>query len=349
MKRLIAVMLIMMLLMPFGCSCYRLEINLGKPTEAPVAPQATQQTQTEANTAETTPASTDAPQNGTVLPVDAATEQPEPTEVPAATALPETPKPYTPDLSLLPIDYDVYEEVGWEVNEATMFEYDIDFDGKEETVSFKYDEDAYITTITIDSKSIILPGSNLTHVILIDLDPATPYVNLLVCIDGASDDYITTELHYVNGSIVKGVEVMNNCRWDAEEEKLMFYESSDMLGTKTGKRSYSGENLKPDTEWLEIAYEITEEELKNNRSELIEFGDLLHLTRDLPCEVNGKPAKIAKGSYIYMLRFNDAHDTAEVRTENGIEATLRFTYKDWTYYIDGKKVESYFDNLMFAD
>ena len=42
MKRLIAVMLIMMLLMPFGCSCYRLEWNLGKPTEAPTAPQATQ-------------------------------------------------------------------------------------------------------------------------------------------------------------------------------------------------------------------------------------------------------------------------------------------------------------------
>ena len=341
MKRLIASILCLLLLCSGGCSCYRLEWNLGtSATDAPVQIQATPVA--EATPAAGTTAETPMPTAESIMDIPITTPSGE-----TATEAPAT--PYHPDLEILPITYEVKDEVGWDVSEALMFEYDIDFDGFEEEVSFRMNDDDGSTTIMIDSKKIELDGSNLVRVILIDLDPETPYVNLIVCIDGASDDYITTELHYSGGKIVKGTVVYDSCRWDDADGELYFYESSEMLGTKTGKRTYSGEDLKPDTDWLTMSYVITEDDLSNDRELLIEMGDLLHCTRDVPCEINGKSAKIAKGKYIYMIGFNDKHDTAEVQTEDGTTAVIHFSYKDWTYFIDGKKVEKYFDNLFYSD
>lgn len=340
MKRLFAFLLCIMMLMPVGCSCYRLEWNLGG-SSATKAPEQVQNTPaSEATQAAVADADTPAPTAESIFDIPITT----PDQASNATAT-----PYRPNLALLPITYEVKDEVGWDVSEALMFEYDIDFDGFEEEISFRMDDEDGTTTIQIDSEKIELDGSNLVRAILIDLDPETPYVNLLTCIDGASDDFQTTELHYTGGKIVKGVMVESPCSWDDEENKLYFYESTDILGTKSGQRTYSGEDLKPDTDWLVVSYRITEDDLRNDRDLLIEMGDLLHCTRDVPCEINGKPAKIAKGKYIYMVGFNDKNDTAEVCTEDGTTAIIHFTYKDWTYFIDGKKVEKYFDNLTYAD
>ncbi len=337
MKRVLAILICLLMLLPVGCSCYRLEWNLGG-TSATKAPE--QVLNTPAAEATVGTADTPAPTAESIFNIPITTPD---------QALSATATPYGPDLSALPITYEVKDEVGWDVSEALMFEYDIDFDGFEEEISFRTDDEDGTTTILINSKKIVLDGSNLVRALLIDLDPETPYVNLLICIDGASDDFQTTELHFTNGKIVKGVMVESPCSWDDEENKLYFYESTDILGTRSGQRTYSGEDLKPDTDWLVVSYIITEDDLRNDRDLLIEMGDLLHCTRDVPCEINGKPAKIAKGKYIYMVGFNDKNDTAEVRTEDGTTAFIHFTYKDWTYYIDGKKVEKYFDNLMYAD
>ena len=330
MKRLILIILCLSMLVTGGCSCYRLEWNL-HPSD-PQNPQG--------NT-EATPA------------VNGAQETPAPTaesimDIPLYTPAQEPPTPYHPDLSVLPIEFIVKDEVSWDANEATMFRYDMDFDGNEEMISYVCDEQEYTTTIRIGSKSVKLDGYNLNRVLLIDLDPATPYVNLLVCIDGASEDYMTTELHYQNGLIIRGKMVESYCSWDDSTEKLMFYEDCDILGTLVGERSYSGEDLKPDSNWLNVSYRITEDDLRNDRDELIEFGRLLHVRRDLPCEINGSPSKIAKGSYVYLVRYNDTFDTAEIRTEDGISATLHFTYHDWEFYIEDKPVSKYFDNLFYA-
>lgn len=333
MKRFLAILFGLLLLLSAGCTCYRLELNLPgrstpEPTAVPAIADATPQAQQQ------TPAPTAAPSAESIM------------DIPVT--VPPTEPPYAPDLSLLPIVYNVYEEVGWNVNEATMFEYDVDFDGKDERISFRYDDDAHTTTIRFGDKSILLDGSNLTRVILIDLDPETPYVNLLVSIDLMSADYCTTELHYTDGKIQKGTEIYDLCDWDDDRQALIFYETCEMLGTKIGVRSYSGENLKPDTDWLVMSNPITEDNLKSYRAELIEMGDLLHCKRDVPCKINGKEAKIAKGSYLYMVGFNDAHDTAEVCTEDGVTAYLHFTFEDWEYSIAGKTVDRYFDNLAYA-
>ncbi len=321
MKRCIAIPICLILLLSIGCSWAGWDL-FGKATPEPIAAQATPQEQ-----------------DVTI----------EPTATPSATPTAEpTATPYVPDLSGLPIVCTVQEEIDRDANEATAFEFDIDFDGNEEKVFFRCDADAQTTTITVDSESIVLDGARPDRMILIDLDPETLYANLLVSIERMSGDFCTTELHYRDGRLEKGAEVFDLCIWDDEQQALIFYETTEMLGTRVGVRSHSGEDLHPDTDWLTVSWLLTEDDLMNNRDLLIEMGELLHCTRDVPCEIDGREATIAKDSYLYLVGFNETHDTAEVRTEDGVSVMLHLTFEDGTYRIAGKAIDRYFDNLFYA-
>lgn len=273
-------------------------------------------------------------------PAAEATPEPEtelPTEAPAT--------PYTPDLSALPIEY----RIDWDRKEGTMFTYDIDFDGEAEKITYRLDEKENATYILVDDESIAFPGSCvLDRVILVDLDPETPWVNLLAVIDMASDDYITTEVHSENGAFVKGVE--KEFISLSSDGRLYSHERTDLLGTKDGVRSVSGEKLEPDSEWLEV-YTPSEEDLKTNRDVLIELGTLLHLKRTVNCRIDGKPTTLKKGSYVYMTRFHESRMIVEVRTEDGRTALISVDYdpNEYSYLIGGRDQNKVFDNIFYAD
>ncbi|MBR6039426.1 MAG: hypothetical protein IKP38_02955 [Clostridia bacterium] len=269
------------------------------------------------------------------------TVQVEPTGVPTPV---ETPVP-----AFKTQVYDVYHEVGTSVSEAEMFRSDIDFDGKEEVISFRLDEENNTTTILINDMEVLFDtSSQLTEVVLIDLDPETPWINLLVEIDWASDDYVTTEVHLENGQPVKGVQTGGI--GITEDGAVIVYGDSDFLGTKTFGAVATGESLTVEAEWFDC-HHPSEEEIRDEFEVLVEWGDLLHTTREVPCTINGKPAKIAKDSYIYPVRINPVEGLCEVCTLDGITAVIAFTLDEdgWPYLIDGIPQDDYFEYILYAD
>ena len=279
------------------------------------------------------------------VPVSDSTDAPEPTNAPEPTDAPEP----TKDTSDLPMVYNVYKEVGFSVSEAEMFRYDLDGDGKEERISFRLDQEEDTTTILIDDEAVLFDiSAMLDQVILIDLDPATPWINLLVEIDWGSDDYVTTELHLENGKPVKGVQTESVSV--GEDGRLTLHLRTDFLGTRTVSCPCAGEQLLPQSAWCD-AWTPSEEQLNNERDDLIEFGDLLHTVREIPCTINGKSAKLAKDSYFYMTRINLTEKLAEVRTLDGVTATIAYSFDDdtWPYLIDGVPQDKCFDNIQFSD
>ena len=285
----------------------------------------------------------------TPAPTEAVVEVPTETPGEPATEAPSEPTgTENCDKLGLPMEYDVYEEVGWNVSEAEMFRCDLDEDGKEERVSFRLDEENDTTRIMVDELSIELDVScMLERVILCDLDPTVPGLNLLVVIDEASDDLITTEVHLDNGKLVKGTVIGYGI--SAGNGKLYLSRGTDLLGTKDGVDTCSGMSLTPDTGWF-TCWTPTDDEIIENRDELIEYGVLLHTVREVPCTINGSPAKLAKDVCVYMTGFNEDL-LVEVCTLDGKTAQIQFEMTDdgWPYTIDGVSQEEYFDNLFFAD
>jgi hypothetical protein len=274
----------------------------------------------------------------------------EPQTVPNETEPPtETPEPapYEPDLSMLPILY----RVDWDRTEADMFTCDIDYDGVEEKIAYRFDMENETAYILVDGEELkFTQCSALCSVILVDLDPETPWVNLLVMCDSGSDDYTTTEVHPENGAFVRGVEKEYIALKD--DGTLVSYERTDLLGTKDGCRTVHGEKLEPDSEWLTV-YMPTEEKLKDKeeRKSLIEGGTLLHLKRTINCRIDGEPAKIKKGTYLYLTRYHESGMLMEVRTEDGRIALIAVDCDpdESRYLINGRQQDKVFDNIFYAD
>ena len=250
----------------------------------------------------------------------------------------------------LPIVFRLYDELGWDVSDAVMFSYDFNRDGVAEDIAFSLNEEDDTTTILVGNQRMELDiSSMLDTVILLDLDPESPELNLLVVIDEASDDYVVTELHLEDGTLTVGPVVYGFAFW--KEDALWISERTDVLGTSSGSRVYAGDDLKPVSEWLELDYVPTEEEIAEERDSLIEGGVLLHTTRKLPCTINGKDAKIAKDAYVYPVRICADQTEAELRTLDGKALLLSFECSEEGYpeRIAGKSIEKYFDNLSYAD
>lgn len=229
-----------------------------------------------------------------------------------------------------------------------MFSFDFDSDGTEETFSFRLDMEKGTTTIFVGDKSITLKeGCDFLYATLIDLDPHSSRLNLLITIDTGSDDFVTIELHLKNGELKRGPKKDGDCRWN--DGALWFYERTDIFGTATGKRTYSGDTLKPDSKWFTMAYIPTAKDLKKNRKSLIELGTLLHTVRPIPCTINGEQTELPEGTYLYRLRYNEKGTRMVVSTLDGVEATINLKCKDYEYRINGINADEYFDNVFYAD
>ncbi len=288
--------------------------------------------------------------NGLVicLLVREAAEAPEPGEEPSvqeSSAVPSTFRFW---------DYD--EENGYSEapEEGVLFVCDLDGDGTENEI--RYEIHGSSVTFSVGKASIDVEfGAGLEQAILLDLDPDSARQNLLVVYNTGSEDYETAELHMENGRFVRGPVIFAYCSCDGDTVRGSSTQT-DILGTKTGERTYHGEDLTPDSEWYDCDVIPDDIPTARDREHLIENGKLLHLVRDLPCTIDGEAAVIPAGSYIYMTRWHDSWTLAEIRTEDGTVTALvtveRADENDpelYGYLIDGVMQYEYFDNIFFAD
>ncbi len=247
--------------------------------------------------------------------------------------------------------YLFFDQPNWDsLTSDVMFRFDLDQDGTEEDISFALDRDEGTTAITWGDSTVVLDESEeFVQADVVDLDPESPFYNLLVILDYGSDSYITIELHPENGQLVKGPVI--NGSWAWEDGALWFYEQTDFLGTAFGQRPYSQDSLVPNSEWLDMCYIPTEEDLETEREDLINGGTLLHTILPVPCTIDGQPGLIPEDTYLYRLRFRGEDDLTEVALPDGTVARIACTVEEngWPYLIDGRDMEEYFDNLFFAD
>lgn len=250
------------------------------------------------------------------------------------------------------LEYSFYDQPHWqELTSGVMFEADLDQDGAAEPISFTLrPNDEWATAITWGESTVVLKeGDEFKEAAVLDLDPESPFYNLLVVVDCGSDSYATVELHPENGQLTRGRTVYGS--WEWADDALWFYEMTDFLGTAFGKRTYSGDDLHPDSQWLTMTNIPTAEELTTEREDLIEFGVLLHTILPVPCTVDGQPASIPADTYIYRLRFRAGEELCEVCLTDGTVAQIACTVGEhgWPYLIDGVDQIDCFDNLFFAD
>lgn len=302
---------------------------------------------------ERTPEPTEAP---TEAPAPEPTEAPTPTPEPTPQQVYGAPQSFKPTKALtddqLPVVYRMYDMNPKGKKEAQMFTYDLNRDGKAEKISFKLDTKKNRTTITAGKKSIRLDeGSDLVSAMLVDLDPETPYTDLVVIIDMGSDDYVTIALHVADGKLVRGETLEGVMVGLGTDGVMRRYEDTDLLGTHSGSCACHGEHFTPDDEWLGF-YERTEEEIQEEISRLEDFSWLLLLKRELPCSINGEPATLPVGTMLYLTRFHASRTLAEVRTTDGVTAVITFTTDEdgWPYLINGIPQDDYFEyELLYAD
>ena len=269
------------------------------------------------------------------------------TDAPAATDAPQ-PEEAPPALKSL-----LRYEFG-DLAEGPMFSFDLDQDGVAETFSYALrPDDDWATAILMDDDRIVLAdGDEPVWAEVVDLDPESPYYNLLMVLDYGSDSYGTVELHPENGQLVRGKSIFGDYR--ITDDGLRFSERTDLLGTDFGYRTYRGDKLVPDSVWLDMK-PPTEDELKGDLPDLIEFGTVIHCAKAVPCVIDGQAATLPAGTCLYGLRFMDPEVdlVMEVRTLEGVVAQLLF-YDDEDEPHDPDRIytgeqDEYFDNLFWAD
>lgn len=263
---------------------------------------------------------------------------------------PDTPD--TPDASLSETfrfwSYD--EENGYQEapKEGVMFVCDFDGDGTEEEITYRLNDSNIEITVGGASDSLVI-GAEISHAILIDLDPDAAGLNLLVVCNFGSEDYETMELYLKNGKLKKGPTINVYCEWDGTALRGS-RSQTDILGTRFGVRTYHGADLTPDSEWFDSEHIPTESELVSEREMLEETGILLHVKRDLPCTIDGHDAVIEKGAYLYVTRWHESHTLVEVQTEDGRTAQISVEWQDEIgYTIAGLHQNEYFDSVFYAD
>ena len=249
------------------------------------------------------------------------------------------------------LQYWFYDQPNWEtLTSAVMFRADLDQDGTEEPVSFALDPEAWTTAITWGESTVVLEeGSDFIEAAVLDLDTGSPFYNLLVVLDYGSDSYVTVELHPENGQLVKGPVLDGSWGWS--NGALHVEERTDFLGTAFGTRTYTGDALIPEGEWLAMSDIPTEQEIREEREFLVDMGILLHTVLPVACTVNGQPYTIPEDSYLYRLRVLDSGDAAEVSLLDGTVAVIEITEDEetWSEMIGEYPAEDCFDNLFYAD
>ena len=317
------------------------------------------------------PAGTPVPTPAPILP----DVTPQPSEIPASTPVPTpTPGPTgTPDpaaaLASLPLFAELKDDFMWPDQEdvgkkasfrENLFAFDWDLDGAAENIAVSYQLTGTFTeTVTVsDGKRSVrfeVGGIGIRHAMLLDLDPQSPHANLVLVIwEGEGWPYVTYSL-VPDGDSIKVSSLNWYCEWN--DGALLAEEEYGFLGYVSGTRSYHGDTLTPDSDWIDIV--LPSEEI--DRESLVEQGLLLHAVRDIPCTIDGAAAVIPAGTYLRMTRYNVAEVIAEVRTEDGTTAWISGVYDEKSpagsgdreylthFLIDGVNQEEYFDVLFDHD
>jgi len=250
-----------------------------------------------------------------------------------------------------------------ETVEGILFRYDLDGDGTEETISFRQSPEDGDTPVIISIDETEYPLAELdardkvSQAILIKPDPASGELALVVTTNDIYADWNRTAILLLRGKEVRKIKAETNDAYAYPEDgTLRITARCWLMGTYYGSRAYAGAELEPASEWYETG--VLDRVKDMTREEQIEFNDLFEVVRDLPCTIDGKPAVIEAGTWMYLLRWKDTDDFAELETEDGRIITVAFTpeydqYLDGTtyvskYLIDGIDAESYFENLCMA-
>ena len=245
-------------------------------------------------------------------------------------------------------------EEGWHEGDV-LFRFDLDQDGVEEGFSFALrPDDKFATAVTWGDGTIILEeGDEPVSAEVVDLDPESPFYNLLMVFDSGSDSYVTAEVHPENGRLVQGKTIYGS--YGLKDGAIWFAERSDLLGTNFGCRSYHGDDLVPDSVWLDMIGIPTEEELATRLEGMIDIGVVIHCAKAVPCVIDGQAATLPEDTLFYPLRFMDPDVdlVMEVRTLDGVVAQL-FFFEDEDEPHDPHRIyepdqDEYFDNLLYAD
>ncbi len=246
-----------------------------------------------------------------------------------------------PDLSGLPVVKNVYTAFGLYPTQGDLFTFDLDYDGTPEEIRFTADYENGTATIHDGDRSIEIPYvGQLLEFTLIDLDPETPYANIMVSVEISYQNNMTVILHPEGGKLVEYTFFGNAY---AENGDVIIDENSMLLGFRSGWCTAHGETLTPDSLWRKDDQIPTEDEIEDDLKGLAGLGILLKLKRDLPCVIDGKDSVIKKDNYLYVLRFSDALKQVEVKTIDGVTAIISFTGEAWlSYDIDEIPQEEYF-------
>lgn len=250
------------------------------------------------------------------------------------------------DISPLPLYYEATLE-DFENKNGTIFSYDIDGDGEEEELTWKLDEKEWDLDFTWGDNEFSVKCMYLERAILTDLDRSSPFINLIITADYASNDYQVNDFRIENGKVEPHRWMWGDMH--LEDGKIINYEATNCLGTGDGKRPYAGDELEPETEWLE---DVTIERYPSSydRNKLIDMGVILTASKDIPCEIDGKESVIPKGSIIEKKAFRADGTACEVEVEGIGKAVIKMerNAKDYQYYIAGELQDNYFKTIMYA-
>lgn len=301
--------------------------NTAEAQEETPAPEPT----ADAETQEEAPATEPAPE-----PVPEPVSEPEPEPEPA----PEPDRPVVvPDLSGLPIEVNSYLQFGEYPTKGHLFTFDLDYDGAPEEISFTADyQEGTITVFAGDRSIVIERAADEFSFILIDLDPETPYANVIAVIDGVTF-VLRPEGDQLMDNVYSGTVYCDNGVLYRDEPFLL-------LGARSAFCACSGEDLTPEGDWWQDDYIPTEDEIEDEFDYLTDTCILLQVIRDLPCWIDEEEAVLPKDTYLYVLGIDPVAKSVKVATTDGVEAIITFTGDDdLGYRINDVPQEQYFKAL----
>lgn len=307
--------------------------NTAEAQEETPAPEPT----ADAETQEEAPATEPAPE-----PMPEPVSEPEPTSEPEPEPepAPEPDRPVVvPDLSGLPIEVNSYLKFGEYPTKGHLFTFDLDYDGAPEEISFTADyQEGTITVFAGDRSIVIERAADEFSFILIDLDPETPYANVIAVIDGVTF-VLRPEGDQLMDNVCSGTVYCDNGVLYRDEPFLL-------LGARSAFCACSGEDLSPEGDWWQDDYIPTEDEIEDEFDYLTDTCILLQVIRDLPCWIDEEEAVLPKDTYLYVLGIDPVAKSVKVATTDGVEAIITFTGDDdLGYRINDVPQEQYFKAL----
>ena len=282
------------------------------------------------------------------------TERSEPTEVPDASV------PVPEDVwveQLCTYENDVYSG---ETRADAMFACDLDGDGTEEPISYsiRFDEDDWSIepTITVTAGAYRYSLSDwmiygVSSAMVVDLDPNSPFCNLILNIAGELyDDGFALVLHPEGDRLVCDAVLDNQIFWQNGKIWHEPFFSDRLRSHDAGWRCLSGDALMPDSDWYTwndayVGYFRERYRAAGGYFTLCE----LHVIRDLPCTIDGESAVIPAGSTVSIYGDHATEPLVAVKTADGRIAIIRVerTPDDqdiWIpYCINGVPQDSYFE------